>query len=76
MPQKNAADNDSRSKGKVKASKNQMWKRGYRSKGPSKSMKIRANGFLMGGMLLVATLLVGNLFRIMIIQHVCRKGAI
>jgi len=55
--------------GKVKASSNRTWKRGYRSKGPSKSMKIRANGFLLGGILTAATALSVNLFRIMIVQH-------
>ena len=53
--------------GRVRASKNQRWR--YRAKGPSKSMKVRANGFLMGGVLLVAAGLTANLFRIMVIQH-------
>lgn len=53
--------------GRVRASKNQRWR--YHAKGPSKSMKVRANGFLMGGVLLVAAGLTANLFRIMVIQH-------
>lgn len=53
----------------IKASKNQTWKRGYRSKGPSTSMKIRANAVILSVILFCAALLTINLFRIMIIQH-------
>lgn len=71
MPQLISAEGEKREQkqGKVKASKNQRWKRGYRSKGPSKSMKVRANGWLLGGILCAAAVLTVNLFRIMIIQH-------
>ncbi|MBR3268002.1 MAG: PASTA domain-containing protein [Oscillospiraceae bacterium] len=56
-------------KGRLKASKNQTWKRGYRSKGPSTSMKIRANAVILSVILGCAAFLTVNLFRIMIIQH-------
>jgi len=56
-------------RGKMKASKNQTWKRGFRSKGPSTSMKIRANAVILSVILGCAALLTVNLFRIMIIQH-------
>ena len=71
MPEHRSAEGEKREQrqGKVRASQNRRWKRGYRSEGPSKSMKVRANGFLLGGVLLGAAILTGNLFRIMIIQH-------
>ncbi|MBQ8921929.1 MAG: PASTA domain-containing protein [Oscillospiraceae bacterium] len=53
----------------MKASKNQTWKRGFRSKGPSTSMKIRANAVILSVILGCAGLLTVNLFRIMIFQH-------
>ena len=56
-------------RGRMKASKNQTWKRGFRSKGPSTSMKIRANAVILSVILGCAALLTVNLFRIMIIQH-------
>ena len=56
-------------KGKIRASKNQTWKRGYQSKGPSKSMKLRANALILSFVLLCAAALSVNLFRIMILQH-------
>ncbi|MBR6718100.1 MAG: PASTA domain-containing protein [Oscillospiraceae bacterium] len=56
-------------KKKIKASKNQMWKRGFRSKGPSTSMKVRANAVILTFVLLCALGLCVNLFRIMILQH-------
>ena len=46
-----------------------MWKRGFRSKGPSTSMKVRANAVILTFVLLCALGLCVNLFRIMILQH-------
>ncbi|MBP0967857.1 MAG: hypothetical protein J5722_09490, partial [Oscillospiraceae bacterium] len=54
---------------KIKASRNQTWKRGYRSKSPSKSMKLRANAVILTFILLCAVGLTGNLARIMLVQH-------
>ena len=45
------------------------WRKGYRSKSPSKSMKIRANAVILSVVLAAALLLVLNLFKIMIIDH-------
>lgn len=56
-------------KGRIRASKNQTWKRGYHSRGPSKSMKLRANALILSFVLLCAAALSVNLFRIMILQH-------
>ena len=54
---------------KIHASKNQTWKRGYRSKGPSTSMKVRAYVLIQGFVLLSAIALSANLARIMLFQH-------
>ncbi|MBP0970859.1 MAG: peptidoglycan glycosyltransferase, partial [Oscillospiraceae bacterium] len=55
---------------KIKASKNhQMWKRGFRSKAPSKSMKLRANAVILTFVLFCAFALSVNLFRIMVMEH-------
>lgn len=54
---------------KLKASKNQTWKRGFKSKGPSTSMKLRAFVVIQGFVLLSAALLIGNLAHIMLAQH-------
>ncbi|MCQ2407609.1 MAG: PASTA domain-containing protein [Oscillospiraceae bacterium] len=54
---------------KIHASKNQTWKRGYRSKGPSTSMKVRAYVLIQGFVLLSAIALSTNLARIMLFQH-------
>ena len=58
-----------KTKKKIKASRNQTWKRGYRSKGPSKSMKLRANVVILTFVLLCAAGLTANLARIMLVQH-------
>lgn len=54
---------------KIKASKNQTWKRGYRSKSPSTSMKIRFYVVIQGVFLICAAILGVNLFKLMIIEH-------
>lgn len=54
---------------RIRVSKNQTWKRGKRSKGPSKSMKIRANAVILSVILTAAAGLAANLFHIMIVQH-------
>ena len=54
---------------KIKASKNQTWKRGFRSKAPSKSMKLRANAVILTVVLFCAFALSVNLFRIMVMEH-------
>ena len=56
-------------RGKIRASKKQVWKRGYRSKGPSTSMKVRTNVVIQTLVLLAAAGLIVNLARIMLIQH-------
>ncbi|MCQ2416785.1 MAG: PASTA domain-containing protein [Oscillospiraceae bacterium] len=56
-------------KKKIRASKNRTWKRGYRSKAPSKSMKLRANALILSVILLSATALTVNLGRIMLLKH-------
>ena len=56
-------------KARIRASKNQTWKRGFRSKGPSTSMKVRANAVILSVILCCAAALAINLFRIMVIQH-------
>ncbi|HAG12883.1 MAG TPA: peptidoglycan glycosyltransferase, partial [Ruminococcus sp.] len=56
-------------KKKIRASKNQTWKRGFRSKGPSKSMKLRANAVILSFVLLCAAGLTANLARIMLVKH-------
>ena len=60
---------DQNTRKKIRASKNQTWKRGFRSKGPSKSMKLRANAVILTVVLLSALGLSVNLFRIMVLQH-------
>lgn len=59
---------DQKSK-RIKASKNQTWKRGFRSEGPSASMKLRANAVILTMVLLSAAALTANLFRIMVMEH-------
>ena len=54
---------------KIRASRNLTWKRGFRSKGPSKSMKLRANAVILSFVLLCAAGLTANLARIMLVQH-------
>lgn len=56
-------------RGIVKASNKQVWKRGYRSKGPSTSMKVRTNVVVQAVILLAAAALTVNLARIMLIEH-------
>lgn len=56
-------------RGIVKASGKQVWKRGYRSKGPSTSMKVRTNVVVQTVVLLAAVGLIVNLAHIMIFQH-------
>ncbi len=55
--------------GKIKASKKQVWKRGYRSKGPSTSMKVRTNVVIQTIVLLAAAGLIANLAKIMLVEH-------
>lgn len=55
--------------GKIKASKKQIWKRGYRSKGPSTSMKVRTNVVIQTIVLLAAAGLIANLAKIMLVEH-------
>ena len=56
-------------RGIVKAPGKQVWKRGYRSKGPSTSMKVRTNVVVQTVVLLAAVGLIVNLAHIMIFQH-------
>ena len=56
-------------RGKIKASKKQVWKRGYRSKGPSTSMKVRTNVVIQTIVLLAAAGLIANLAKIMLVEH-------
>lgn len=56
-------------RGKIKASKKQVWKRGYRSKGPSTSMKVRTNVVIQTIVLLTAAGLIANLAKIMLVEH-------
>lgn len=56
-------------KRRIRASGKQTWKRGFRSKGPSTSMKVRANAVILSVILCCAAALTINLFRIMVIQH-------
>ena len=60
---------DQNTRKKIRASRNQTWKRGFRSRGPSKSMKLRANAVILSAVLLSALALSVNLFRIMVMQH-------
>lgn len=61
---------DQNKRKKIRASKNHMvWKRGFRSREPSKSMKLRANAVILTAVLLSALGLSVNLFRIMVLQH-------
>ena len=56
-------------RGKITASKKQVWKRGYRSQGPSTSMKVRTNIVVQTIVLLAAAGLIVNLAHIMLFQH-------
>ena len=56
-------------RGRITASKKQVWKRGYRSKGPSTSMKVRTNVVIQTVVLAAAFALIGNLAHIMLVQH-------
>ena len=56
-------------RGKIKASQKQVWKRGYRSNGPSTSMKVRTNVVVQAVVLLAAFGLIVNLARIMLVEH-------
>ncbi len=56
-------------RGIIKASKKEAWKRGYRSKGPSTSMKVRTNGVVQTVVLLAALGLIVNLAKIMLVEH-------
>ncbi|MBR5372875.1 MAG: peptidoglycan glycosyltransferase, partial [Oscillospiraceae bacterium] len=56
-------------KPKVRKAAKSSWQRGYRSKSPSKSMKIRANAVILSLILAAAVILVINLFNIMIVHH-------
>lgn len=68
MPKRTPAAK-SAGKEQIKATKSRKWKRGYHAKGPSKSMKVRANGILMCAMLIAAGVLTVNLFHLMILRH-------
>ena len=56
-------------KPKVKKAAKSSWRKGYRSKSPSKSMKIRANAVILSVVLAAAVVLTVNLFNIMVLQH-------
>ncbi|MBR6107467.1 MAG: PASTA domain-containing protein [Oscillospiraceae bacterium] len=56
-------------KRRIRASGKQTWKRGFRSKGPSTSMKVRANAVILSVILCCAAVLTINLFKIMVLQH-------
>ena len=53
----------------AKVTKNQHWKRGKKSAGPSRSMKLRANAVILSVILTAATALTVNLAHIMLFQH-------
>ena len=54
---------------KIKFTKNMTWKRGFKSKSPSTSMKLRSFVVIQGLVLLSAFALIGNLAHIMLVQH-------
>lgn len=56
-------------KPKVRKAAKSSWRKGYRSKSPSKSMKIRANAVILSFILTAAVLLTANLFNIMLLRH-------